>query len=125
VNPDVRMSVVDLQPQPPCHAIGHGFQNGNFNDYQTVVDFGRDKNVLTNEIEHVNTDALEFLEKQGVKVFPQPHLIRMIQDKGLQKEFYRKHNLPTADFELVENSAALNAQKLPVVQKLRTGGYDG
>lgn len=125
VNLDVRMSFLDPDPQAPCHTIGLGFQNGNFNDYQTVVDFGRDKNVLTIEIEHVNTDALEFLEKQGVKVFPQPHLIRMIQDKGLQKEFYRKHNLPTADFELVENSAALNAQKLPVVQKLRTGGYDG
>src|SRR5690554_4081633 len=125
VNLDVRMSFLDPDPQAPCHAIGHGFQNGNFNNYQTVVDFGHDKDVLTIEIEHVNTDALEFLEKQGVKVFPQPHLIRMIQDKGLQKEFYRKHNLPTANFELVENAAALTAQKLPVVQKLRTGGYDG
>lgn len=124
---DVRMYFLDPDPKAPCHALGQSFQNGNFNDYQTVVDFGRDKDVLTIEIEHVNTKALEHLEQKGVLVYPQSHLIKMIQDKGLQKEFYRDHQLPTADFVLVENAESLREQahRLPMVQKLRTGGYDG
>jgi len=89
--------------------------------------FGKDKDLITVEIEHVNTDALEELEQRGVSVYPQPHLLRMIQDKGLQKEFYQKHDLPTAKFELIDNADALQEDRFdfPLVQKMRKGGYDG
>lgn len=51
----------------------------------------------------------------------------MIQDKGLQKQFYAKHNIPTADFTIIENAAALSNGNVefPIVQKMRKGGYDG
>jgi len=124
---DVRMAFLDPDPQAPCHAIGHEFSHGAFNDYDAVLAFGKGKDLLTIEIEHVNTDALKDLEKEGVRVYPQPRIIRMIQDKGLQKEFYRKHALPTAGFSLVKNAEEIrtNQPQLPFVQKLRTGGYDG
>ncbi len=124
---DVRMSFLDSDPKAPCHAIGHDFHNGAFNDYDAVMSFGKDKDLLTIEIEHVNTDALDELQKQGVLVYPQPDVIRMIQDKGLQKQFYAKHKLPTAGFSLAENAAEIRSTNpnLPFVQKLRKGGYDG
>src|SRR5690606_26362555 len=59
--------------------------------------------------------------------FPQPNVLEIIKDKGLQKQFYAEHNLPTAPFEIYQeqpNLAELET-KLPFVQKLRTGGYDG
>lgn len=124
---DVRMAFLDPDIKAPCHAIGHEFTHGNFNDYDAVMAFGKGKDLLTIEIEHVNTKALEELEKAGVRVYPQPQNIRMIQDKGLQKEFYRQHDLPTAGFSLVENAEEIRTSQpqLPFVQKLRTGGYDG
>jgi 5-(carboxyamino)imidazole ribonucleotide synthase len=83
--------------------------------------------VLTIEIEHVNVEALFRLESEGLRVYPNPEAIRIIQDKGLQKEFYRQHQIPTADFRLVADKAevAQHHDFLPVFQKLRRFGYDG
>jgi len=127
VNYNVQVCVLDPDKNAPCRLIAHEFQQGNFKDYQTVLDFGKDKNVLTIEIEHVNTDALKQLESDGVKVFPQPRILELIKDKGLQKQFYKENNIPTAPFVLVNSKAVLKeyVQDFPFMQKARTGGYDG
>jgi 5-(carboxyamino)imidazole ribonucleotide synthase len=67
------------------------------------------------------------LVKQGKKVFPQPEVIELIQDKRTQKKFYRDHGIPTAEFVLVENAADVrrHAEFLPAVNKLGREGYDG
>ncbi|MDX5481693.1 MAG: ATP-grasp domain-containing protein, partial [Hymenobacteraceae bacterium] len=74
-----------------------------------------------------NCDALEKLEQEGVKVYPQASVVRTIQDKGLQKEFYQKHSIPTADFKILKDKQELEATLdfLPAFQKLRREGYDG
>ena len=83
------------------------------------------------EIEAVNVDALEVLEKEGKEVYPQPHLLRIIKDKGLQKQYYKEHNLATSAFALYEGAdeiriaVAEGSLSLSFVQKARTGGYDG
>lgn len=123
INYNVPIHVLDPSADAPCAPIAHSFTQGDFNDYRTVLGFGADKDVLTIEIEHVNTEALKELEAKGKKVFPQPHIIELIQDKGLQKQFYEKHNIPTAPFELVDSKP--DPSQLPIVQKLRKGGYDG
>jgi 5-(carboxyamino)imidazole ribonucleotide synthase len=88
--------------------------------------FGQDKDLLTVEIENVNTDALRALEKQGVKVYPQPHILELIRDKGLQKQFYLDHQIPTAPFVFWDtNNKGKLPFEFPIVHKLRTGGYDG
>lgn len=127
LNFDVYVHILDPNNQAPCAAIAHSFIKGDLKDFDTVYTFGKDKDVVTIEIEHVNVDALEQLEKDGVQVYPQPAVIRLIQDKGLQKEFYQKHAIPTAPFRLIESEKVLNehASFLPFVQKVRTGGYDG
>lgn len=127
INFDIHIHAMDTDKSFPCGKIAHSFTEGGIQSFDDVMAFGKDKDVITVEIEHVNVDALEELEKQGVKVFPQPRVLRIIQDKGLQKEFYKKHSIPTAPFTLVENKAQLMevASKFPFIQKLRKGGYDG
>ena len=77
------------------------FTKGDLTDFQAVYDFGEKVDVLTIEIEKVNVKALEKLEQEGVKVYPQPHVLKTIQNKCLQK-VYKSHNIPTASFEEFE-----------------------
>lgn len=130
-NWDFKTYCLDPTPQAPASQVCTDFILGDFNDYDTVLAFGRDKDLLTIEIEHVNTDALRELERLGKTVHPAPNALDIIKDKGLQKEFYRKGGIPTADFELFEDEKSLRKAieaghwKLPLVQKTRTAGYDG
>ncbi|HRI42187.1 MAG TPA: 5-(carboxyamino)imidazole ribonucleotide synthase [Bacteroidia bacterium] len=119
--------VLDPDPNAPCKDIASSFTIGHFNDEAAVYEFGKELEVLTIEIEHVNTTALERLEQEGRKIFPQPRVIRLIQDKGAQKSFFREHGIPTAPFTLVNNKSEIlsGGTELPVMQKLRRGGYDG
>ena len=127
VNFDVHVFVLDPDENAPCKKIATQFTLGSLTDYQTVFDFGLDKDVITVEMENINIEALEDLEKIGKKVFPQSHVLRIIQDKGLQKEFYKENNIPTADFYLTHDSSQLKSFEMhfPLMQKLRKGGYDG
>lgn len=122
---DIQLHMLDPDPNAPCAQIAYSFQVGPLTDYQTVLEFGQGKDLLTVEIENVNTEALKALQKQGTKVFPQPHILELIRDKGLQKQFYIDNQIPTAPFvQFNENSAEIPFS-FPVVHKLRTGGYDG
>ncbi|HZH85965.1 MAG TPA: 5-(carboxyamino)imidazole ribonucleotide synthase [Brumimicrobium sp.] len=124
---DVHVYVMDTSKTAPCGRLAYEFTEGDIQSYDDVIAFGKDKNVITVEIEHVNVDALEELESRGIKVFPQPKILRLIQDKGLQKNFYKENNIPTASFHLINDKSELNnyLNELPFVQKLRKGGYDG
>ena len=123
---NIHIHCLDPDPNAPCSEIAHSFSCGSLTDFNTVLNFGSDKHLITVEIENVNVEALAELEKKGVKVFPQPNVLKLIQDKGLQKEFYKKNNIPTAAFELIPSKAELLLKTdFPFVHKLRTGGYDG
>ncbi|MFN0214082.1 MAG: 5-(carboxyamino)imidazole ribonucleotide synthase [Saprospiraceae bacterium] len=130
-NWDCKTFCLDPTSEAPATQVCTGFAIGDFNNYEDVLAFGRDKDLLTIEIEHVNTEALRELERQGKTIHPSPRALDIIKDKGLQKEFYRENDIPTAHFELFEDEKALKtaimagAWKLPLVQKSRTAGYDG
>jgi len=126
-NLDVSLCIMDKDPKAPAAKMAYEFYNADILDYDSVMEFGKDKDIITVEIENVNIEALEELEKQGIKVYPQPRVLRIISDKGLQKQFYADFNIPSAPFLLCENLVDFknNISKYPVVQKLRVGGYDG
>jgi len=127
INYNIEVSILDPDANAPCKNLVDEFSVGQLTDYDTVMAFGRDCDVLTIEIENVNTDALAALQREGVKVFPQPEIISLIKDKVKQKFFYRLNGIPTAPFEVVQGLAALKLRKdrLPFVNKLATEGYDG
>ena len=114
---------LDPAQDAPCHSISH-FTQGNFDDYDTVFDFGKGKDVVSIEIEHVNVDALYELRECGIKVIPSPEIIQIIQQKILQKEFYLKHDIPSPEFQIIQNKSEASFP-LPFVQKMNAGGYDG
>lgn len=124
---DIHLKILDPDPQAPCSLIASEFVEGSFNDFDTVYNFGQDCEVITIEIENVNLEALEKLESEGKKVFPQPHVLRIIKNKRIQKQFYKDNSIPTADFILTENREEIskNIDFLPAFNKLGVGGYDG
>jgi len=126
-NWDLKIAVLDPAKGAPCANLTHEFVVGDFKDYNTVYEFGITKDIITIEFEDVNEDALKALEDKKVKVFPQPHVLKIIKDKGAQKAFYKENNIPTAPFALVENAAQIKdcGIKFPFFQKVRKGGYDG
>ena len=111
----------------PAAHLCHHFSLGDIRDYDTVYAFGKQVDVLTIEIENINIEALFQLQKEGVKVIPSPEAIAIIKDKGIQKQFYADHHIPTAPFVLTDNKTVIeaNVDFLPAANKLRTGGYDG
>ncbi len=128
---DVITHVLDPEERCPAGSIASHFVRGDYRDFDTVLRFGRQVDVLTYEIENINVEALRALKEEGIQVVPDPEILALIQDKGRQKEFYREHGLPTAPYRLCDGAAAIlealdrGDLKAPFVQKLRRGGYDG
>lgn len=119
--------ILDPDAEAPCRKIAPKFTLGSLQDYDTVYQFGQDLDVITIEIEKVNVEALEVLEKEGKRIYPQPSVIRKIQDKRIQKQFYLEKGLPTAEFKLTENREDVRnfVDFLPAFHKLGRDGYDG
>ncbi|EKY04713.1 MULTISPECIES: 5-(carboxyamino)imidazole ribonucleotide synthase [Capnocytophaga] len=128
---DITTKVLDPSPDAPCRIACNTFVQGNLTDFNTVYNFGKDVEVLTIEIENVNVEALEKLQTEGVKVYPSPQTIKNIQNKATQKQFYVTHGIPTAPFQVFQNTEslkkAINEQQLtlPFVWKSARFGYDG
>jgi 5-(carboxyamino)imidazole ribonucleotide synthase len=128
---DIQTYVLDPSDEAPCKIGCNKFFKGDLMDFDTVYNFGKQVDVLTFEIELVNIQALEKLEGEGVKVYPSPKTLNLIQNKGIQKDFYTQHHIPTADYrrfetldelkEAVSNKSVL----MPFVWKSTEGGYDG
>jgi 5-(carboxyamino)imidazole ribonucleotide synthase len=126
------ISTYILDPDEGCSArnVASVYIKGDFTNFDDVYNFGKHVDILTFELENVNIEALQKLKSEGLKIVPDPDILALIQDKGLQKEFYDKHNLPTSPFvccEVEEIEKLLKSGDLsyPFVQKLRKGGYDG
>ena len=128
---DVFTKVLDASADAPSRMSCNKFVQGSLLDFDTVYNFGKDVDILTIEIENVNLDALEKLEDEGVKVYPQPKALRIIQNKAKQKLFYVDNNIPTADFQRfaylseIEDSVGNGGLKFPFVWKVAQFGYDG
>lgn len=124
---DFEISCLDPDAEAPCRLMAKHFVQGSFQDFDTVYSFGQSHDVISIEIEHVNVDALERLENEGKLVYPQPHILKMIQDKRLQKQFFKEHGFRTADFVLIDSAKEIqnHVSFLPAFHKLGKGGYDG
>lgn len=128
---DIQTAVLDASNEAPCKLSSNEFHLGDLMDYDAVYNFGKQVDVLTIEIENVNVDALEKLEKEGIKVYPSSKTLRTIQNKATQKLFYVDHNLPTAPFSRfaytseIEDAIEHDSLNFPFVWKCTQFGYDG
>ena len=128
---DIHTAILDASPEAPCAQICNEFHIGNLLDFDAVYNFGKLVDVLTIEIEHVNIEALYQLEKEGLKIYPQPSVIEIIQHKGRQKDFFVDNKIPTSPHKRFSNKEALlsyvenNTIDFPFVWKSAQFGYDG
>ncbi|MEM6734739.1 MAG: 5-(carboxyamino)imidazole ribonucleotide synthase [Bacteroidota bacterium] len=127
INYNLDISILDPDIYAPCAHLVENFQVGQLTDEETIYRWGQKFDLITIEIENVNVKALKKLKKEGVKVFPQPEAIELIQDKRKQKTFYKANGIPTADFVLTTNKEEVKtySEMLPAVNKLGKEGYDG
>jgi 5-(carboxyamino)imidazole ribonucleotide synthase len=128
---DIHTCVLDPSADAPGRLASNEFFQGDLKDFDAVYNFGKKVDLLTIEIEAVNIEALEKLEEEGLEIHPSPRILKLIQDKTVQKQFYKDNNIPTSDFEIFNNKAdtllaiANRDWPMPVVWKAATGGYDG
>ncbi|MHC5202862.1 5-(carboxyamino)imidazole ribonucleotide synthase [Myroides sp. LJL119] len=128
---DIATYVLDPSKDAPAQFGAHKFIQGDLMDFQTVYDFGKQVDVLTIEIENVNLQALEQLESEGKIVYPSSKTLKLIQNKGQQKDFYIKHGIPTAPYKRynslkdLKQSITAGVQTFPFVWKSAQFGYDG
>ncbi len=127
LNYNIDCYVMDSEEDSPCSTLATQFFLGDAANFQHVYEFGKQVDILTIEFEHINIEALEKLKQEGLPIYPDPSILKIIQDKGYQKLFFQENKIPTADFVLCENKKEIE-EKLdfyPAVQKTRTAGYDG
>jgi 5-(carboxyamino)imidazole ribonucleotide synthase len=128
---DIQTLVLDPSEEAPSRFGCNAFYRGTLLDYDTVYQFGKMVNLLTIEIENVNLDALDALEKEGLSIFPSPKTLRLIQNKGRQKDYYVENNIPTSphqrfvDINDLKKSIEKDELKFPFVWKCAQFGYDG
>lgn len=123
----VETFVLENDANCPAAHLCHHFMKGDITDFETVYQFGKDLDALTIEIESVNIEALEKLENEGVKIYPKPSAIRIINNKIIQKQFYQTHLIPSSPFVVTHNRETLHSLEhfFPAVHKVGQGGYDG
>jgi len=126
---NIKYHILDAADAPASSLADHHLE-GSLMDENKIYELAASCDVLTYEIEHIHLGALKRLEAEGKTIIPSPRILEIIQDKGLQKLFFKNNHIPTTDFELVENPgewanklATLKGKK--VAAKLRKGGYDG
>ncbi|MBT8235803.1 MAG: 5-(carboxyamino)imidazole ribonucleotide synthase [Bacteroidia bacterium] len=128
---DLKTAVLDPSAAAPCRLGTDHFEVGDLMDYETVYAFGKKTDLLTIEIEHVNSEALEKLEQEGVLVYPPSKVLQTIQNKAKQKLFYIDNDIPTAPFSRfaygseIPDSVAHGGLQYPFVWKSAQFGYDG
>ena len=128
---DISVHILDPSADAPAQFGAQSFTQGSFLDFDTVVAFGRQASAVTIELEAVNVDALEQLEKEGIPVYPESRVLRLLQNKPSQKDTFQKAGIPTSAYESFPSVQALHQAResgkwpLPFVWKIAMGGYDG
>ena len=130
-NWDIKTYVMDADSDCPAAHNCTKFFKGSHTNFEDVYRFGQEVDMITYEIESINVEALKKLKTEGKVILPDPAVLETIQDKGLQKDFFASHQIPTAEYKNYagkqEIITAIESGQLafPFVQKIRKGGYDG
>ncbi len=126
---DIQTYIIDPSAAAPSQFGATEFFIGDLMDFDAIYEFGKKVDVLTIEIENVNLDALDKLEAEGVAVYPSPKTLRLIQNKGRQKDFYVENTIPTSTHQRFEDLNQLKSEiknlSFPFVWKCARFGYDG
>lgn len=120
---------LENNPTSPASLVCNNQVVGSLQDEESIRTLATKSDVLSFEIEHVNVAALKQLESEGKQIIPKPAVLSIIQDKGLQKDFYSENDIPTLDYQIASldslEDAVAGWKDDKFVLKHRKGGYDG
>ena len=127
----IKIYILDPDENCPSKSLCTKFFQGDLMDFDTVYNFGKEVDLITIEIENINIEALEKLKKERKTVYPQPEILKIIQDKSLQKDFYLRNKIPSTPFkkcnskEEIQNFISNGDRPYPFIWKSSKMGYDG
>ncbi|HET9030315.1 MAG TPA: ATP-grasp domain-containing protein, partial [Candidatus Aquilonibacter sp.] len=123
--------VVTLDPQEhsPCGQVADEQIVARYEDLDAIDRLGKMTDIVTYEFENIAIESVRYLEQHGYHVTPSSEVLRITQDRLLEKRFVRECGVGTADFEEIANvdDIATAAERIgfPAVIKTTRGGYDG
>jgi 5-(carboxyamino)imidazole ribonucleotide synthase len=123
--------VITLDPQEhsPTGQIADEQIVANYDDLAAMAVLGARSDIVTYEFENVAIKSVSFLEESGQHVSPSSAVLRVTQDRILEKRFVRSTGIGTTEFASVESAAdlqgAIEAVGFPAILKTVRGGYDG
>jgi 5-(carboxyamino)imidazole ribonucleotide synthase len=125
-----KVVVVDPNPNSPAAQAGAKEITADLYDNAALRQLAEQADFITVEIEHLDADTLETLARElGKPINPAPAMIRIIQDKLAQKEFFANAGIPVAPFIAIDSEkdarAALKQFGGRMLLKTRFGAYDG
>ena len=127
----IKIYILDPDENCPSKSLCNKFFQGDLMDFNTVYNFGKEVDIITIEIENINVEALEQLKKENKIVYPQPQVLKIVQDKSLQKEFYLNNNIPSIPFRIfnskdeIKKFLSKEGRSYPFIWKSSKMGYDG
>jgi 5-(carboxyamino)imidazole ribonucleotide synthase len=127
----IKIYILDPDENCPSKSLCNKFFQGDLMDFNTVYNFGKEVDIITIEIENINVEALEQLKKENKIVYPQPQVLKIVQDKSLQKEFYFNNNIPSTPFKIfnskdeIKKFLSKEGRSYPFIWKSSKMGYDG
>ena len=127
----IKIYILDPDENCPSKSLCDKFFQGDLMDFNTVYNFGKEVDIITIEIENINVEALEQLKKENKIVYPQPQVLKIVQDKSLQKEFYLNNNIPSTPFRIfnskdeIKKFLSKEGRSYPFIWKSSKMGYDG
>jgi 5-(carboxyamino)imidazole ribonucleotide synthase len=123
-----RIHVMDPDPSCPARFVVDACFEGDWDDARAAAELARGSDVVTLEIEQVSLECLD-AAAQHAPVRPGRELMRIIQDRILQKDWLRDHGFPVGRYRAVESEAQLHEAALALggrcFIKTARGGYDG
>jgi 5-(carboxyamino)imidazole ribonucleotide synthase len=122
------VTVLDSTPHCPASSVAQQIV-GSLKEPAALRELARHCDILTYEIEHINTEALSALQAEGQQIHPSPAVLAIIQNKYQQKEFLTRHGISVAPYLAISSPAdielAVEKWGYPLVLKARKDAYDG
>jgi 5-(carboxyamino)imidazole ribonucleotide synthase len=121
--------VLDPQERSPCGQVADDQIVAAYENLSAIGELGRRTDVVTYEFENIAIASVEHLEKNGFHVTPSSNVLRVTQDRLLEKRFVRSCGIATADFAEINRmddiAEAAMSIGFPAILKTVRGGYDG
>ena len=124
-----RVVVLDPKIDAPAGQVVDEQIVADYGDLNALHSLASKCDVLTYEFEHIDADALEVLENEGVRIYPSTRTLKRIKNKFVQKSLLKANGIPVPDFICINDvddlRAAFSKFDGKLFLKSCQDGYDG